>query len=91
MIHISRRVFKNGKSGDAAGRPKGVHSLDTMVQCIPEGGESSVSIAKTIKTALGADKKALEATIIVGLLHAVQGDKDWAKLLWKRGPKAATF
>ncbi len=29
--------------------------------------------------------KALEATVIVGLLQALQGDNDWTKLLWKRG------
>lgn len=43
------------------------------------------AIAKTIKEAVGDDKKALEATIIVGLLQALQGDKEWAKLLWERG------
>jgi len=43
------------------------------------------AIATTIREAVGADKKALEATIIVGLLQALQGDKDWAKLLLDRG------
>jgi hypothetical protein len=78
--------FKKGKSGNAAGRPKGSHSLDTMVRRILEGEvELPEAIAATIKSAVGADKKALEATIIVGLLQALQGDEDWAKFLWKRG------
>jgi hypothetical protein len=29
--------FQKGKSGNPAGRPKGVHSLDTMVRRILEG------------------------------------------------------
>jgi hypothetical protein len=57
-----------------------------MVRRILEGKESlPPAIAETIKAAVGADRKALEATIIVGLLQARQGDKDWAKLLWERG------
>lgn len=78
--------FKPGQSGNPGGRPKGSLSLDTVVRQILEGEiELPPAIAETIKKAVGADKKALEATVIVGLLQALQGDKDWAKLLWERG------
>ncbi|MFK4523106.1 hypothetical protein ABIF90_001087 [Bradyrhizobium japonicum] len=43
------------------------------------------AIAKTIRQAIGVDKKPLQATIIVGLLQALQGDEKWAKLLLPRG------
>ena len=78
--------FKPGQSGNLKGRPKGSHTLETMVRRILEGEEElPAAIAETIKAAVGEDKRALEATIIVGLLQALQGDKDWAKLLWERG------
>jgi hypothetical protein len=80
------KPFKKGKSGNAAGRPKGSVSLDACVRNILEGKTKlPAAIAQTIKAAVGADKKALEATIIVGLLQALQGDDRWAKLLWERG------
>lgn len=44
-----------------------------------------LAIAKSIRAAVGADKKPLQATIIAGLLQALQGDEKWAKLLWERG------
>jgi hypothetical protein len=57
-----------------------------MVRRILEGDEELPSaIAETIRNAVGADRKALQATIIVGLLQALQGDEKWAKLLWERG------
>ncbi|MGY4295132.1 hypothetical protein ACVWXN_003227 [Bradyrhizobium sp. i1.4.4] len=78
--------FKKGKSGNPEGRPKGSHSLDTRVRRIFEGDEElPPAIAKVIKRAVGADKKPLQATIIVGRLQALQGDDKWAKLLWERG------
>lgn len=41
------------------------------------------AIVETIRKAVGADKNALDATIIAGLLQALQGDDKWAKLLWE--------
>ena len=67
--------FKKGKSGNFAGRPKSAYSLDSMVHRILEGEvELPEARPTTIREAVGADKKALEATIIVGLLQALQGD-----------------
>lgn len=57
-----------------------------MVCRILEGEEELLkAIAKTIREAVGSDKKPLQATIIVGLLQALQGDEKWGKLLWGRG------
>jgi hypothetical protein len=62
--------FQKGKSGNPAGRPKGVPSLDMMMRRILEGEvELPKAIAEAIKSAVSADKKAFEATIIVGLAH----------------------
>lgn len=63
--------FKKGQSGNKAGRPKGAVNLSVMVRRILEGDEElPQAIAQTIKNAIGADKKALEATVIVVLLQA---------------------
>lgn len=43
------------------------------------------AIEETIRRAVGDDKQALDAIIIVGLLQALQGDEACAKLLWERG------
>ena len=62
-----------------------------MVRRILEGEEElSEAIAETIRSAVGADRKALHATIIVGLLQALQGDEKWGAAfvgegIWK-GP-----
>jgi hypothetical protein len=48
--------FKKGKSGNAAGRPKGSLSVDTIVRRILEGEEKLPQvIADTIKSAVGTD------------------------------------
>lgn len=80
------KPFPKGVSGNPAGRPPGSHALDTMVRRILEGDEKlPPAIAKSIRAAVGADKKPLQATIIAGLLQALQGDEKWARLLWERG------
>ena len=78
------KPFQKGVSGNAAGRPKGSLSLSTRARALLEGGESlPPAIATTIRKVVVADKSALDATIIAGLLHALQGDDKWAKLLWE--------
>jgi hypothetical protein len=68
--------FQKDKSGNPGGRPKGSLSLDMMVRCILEGEEElPEAIAETIRTAVGGDRKAHHATIIVGSLQALQGDE----------------
>ena len=52
----------------------------TMVRRILEGDEElPPAIAETIRKAVGSDKKALQATIIVGLAQALQGEEQWAE------------
>jgi len=78
--------FKPGQSGNPNGMPPGTLHLSTRVRRILEGEERLPPIiAKTIKKAVGADRKALDAMIIAGLLQALQGDERWAKLLWEYG------
>lgn len=80
------KPFKKGESGNVAGRPKGAISLGTRVRNLLDGTEKlPTAIADTIRKAVGEDKQALDATIIVGLLQALQGDDKWAKLLWEYG------
>jgi hypothetical protein len=80
------KPFPKGGSGNKKGRPKGSISIDTRVRNLLEGKTKlPAAIAQTIRKAVGADRQALDATIIVGLLQALQGDDKWAKLLWERG------
>lgn len=80
------KPFPKGKSGNEAGRPVGSLSLDVRVRRLLEGEDKLPdAIVETIRTAVGGDRQALEATIIVGLLQALKGDKAWAQLLWERG------
>ena len=75
-----------GVSGNKAGWPKGSISIDTRVRNTREGKTKlSTAIVATIREAVGADKNALDATIIAGLLQALQGDDKWAKFLRERG------
>jgi hypothetical protein len=66
---------KGGESGNLAGRPKGSLNLSTRVRNLLEGNEKlPQAIAETIRTAVGDNRTALDATIIVGILEAFQGD-----------------
>lgn len=68
------------------GRPRGSISLEARVRRLLEGDEPLPdAVAKTIKNAVGSDKNALDAIIIVGILQALQGDKGWAELIMNRG------
>jgi hypothetical protein len=68
------------------GRPKGSISLETRVRRWLEGDEElPLPIKKAIQNQVGADKNALDAIIIVGILQALQGDKGWAELVLNRG------
>jgi hypothetical protein len=61
-------------SGNAKGRPKGSLSLSTRVRNLLEDtGKLPPAIVETIRKAVGADKNALDAAIIAGLLQALQG------------------
>ena len=83
---VGAKPFVKGKSGNEKGRPKGALSLSTRVRNLLDGTEKlPPAIVTTIKKAVGADKNALDATIIAGLLQALQGDDKWAKLLWEYG------
>lgn len=78
--------FPKGKSGNPDGRPLGTISLESRIRRILEGEEKlPAAIARTIRSAVGADKHALDAILIVGLLQALQGEEKWAKLLLERG------
>jgi hypothetical protein len=78
--------FSKGKSGNPAGLPKGYVSLATRIQRILEGDEQLPDIiAATIAKAVGGDKKPIDAVIIVALLQALQGDKQWADWLSVNG------
>jgi len=80
------KPFAKGVSGNSKGRPKGALSLSTRVRELLEGKKNlPPAIVKTNRKAVGADKNALDATIIAGLLQALQGDDKWAKLLWEYG------
>jgi len=80
------KEFSSEYQPESNGRPKGSVSLETRVRRLLEGDERlPAAIEATIKKAVGEDKKALDAMIIVGLLQALQGDKGWAQLIWEQG------
>jgi hypothetical protein len=86
LANIEPHKFKPGQSGNPAGSKPGTILLSTRIKRILEGDEKlPPAIAATIKNAVGADKKALDAMLIVGLLNSLQGDDKWAKLLLEHG------
>jgi len=78
--------FPKGKSENPAGCEKGSVSLSLRIQRILEGDEALPDInAKTIRNAVGGDKKPIDAMVIAGHLQALQGDKGWAEWLTNNG------
>lgn len=78
--------FTSENQPDGRGRPPGSVSLSTRIQRILEGDEKLPAIIdKTIKNAVGASKKPIDAMVIAGLLQALQGDKGWAEWLSNNG------
>ena len=78
--------FKPGQSGNPRGRPEGTISLETRVRRLLEGDEELPEpIVNAIRNQCGADKRAIDAVMIVGLLQALQGDKGWAQFIVERG------
>jgi hypothetical protein len=78
--------FKKGQSGNPNGRPKGAISLAARIRDILARNEGlPVRIEKTIKNALGEGKTPIDAVVIVALLQALQGDKQWAESLSNNG------
>lgn len=78
--------FKKGQSGNPEGMKPGTLHLSTRVRRLLSGEEKLPdAIAETIRNAVGDDRQALDAMVIVGLLQALQGDEKWAKLLWEYG------
>ena len=77
--------FTSTNQPEGRGRPCGP-DLATRVRRLLEGDdEMPPAIAETIKNAVGANKKALDAIIIAGVLQALQGSEAWGKLLLERG------
>jgi hypothetical protein len=78
--------FKKGESGNPNGRPAGIPDLKTHIQNIMNGKVALPDpIKETLIKAVGGERTPLEATIIVGMLQALQGDKGWGQLLWEHG------
>jgi hypothetical protein len=72
--------FKKGQSGNPDGLKPGTIHLSTRVRRLLCGDEKLPdAIAETIRKAVGDDRHALDAMVIVGLLQALQGDEKWAK------------
>jgi hypothetical protein len=63
-----------------------VVSLATRIKTMLEDGVALPStVEKTIRNVCGEDKAAIDALILVGLLHGLQGDKAWAEWLTNNG------
>lgn len=78
--------FAKGQSGNPAGLKPGTVHLSTRVRRLLSGDEKLPdAIAEVIRRAVGDDRSAIDAMVIVGLLQALQGDERWAKLLWEYG------
>jgi hypothetical protein len=78
--------FEPGKSGNPKGRPKGPISVGQRIRAILEDGDKlPAAVKQTIETAVGEGKGPPDAMIMVGLLQALQGDVQGAKLLWEHG------
>jgi hypothetical protein len=68
--------FPGGQSGNPAGLPPGIPNLSTRIRNLLEGEDKLPdAIAATIRNAVGDDRKAVDAMVIVELLQALQGDE----------------
>lgn len=86
LLNLTANMFKPGESGNPAGRPRGAVNLSTRIKNLLEGHTAlPKNIADTIKNAVGEDKKALDALLIVALLQGLQGEVRSTELLLDRG------
>lgn len=77
---------KKGEVRNPKGKPKGTLNLETRVRRLLEGqDELPPAIKKTIVSAVGSNKTALDAMIIVGILQSLQGDHNWGKMIKEWG------
>jgi hypothetical protein len=83
---LKEHNFKPGQSGNPNGRPKGSISLQERVRRLLEDEENLPEpVVSMIRAQCGSDKRAIDAVFIVGLLQALQGDKQWAQFITERG------
>lgn len=80
------KPFVKGQSGNPLGKEVGTISLETRVRRLLEGDdELPEPLVETIKKVCGSNRKAIDAVFIVGVLQALQGDKNWAQFIVERG------
>lgn len=78
--------FSSTNQPEKNGRPVGSISLETRVRRLLDGTEKlPPAIDRVIKEQCGENKRAIDAVFIVGLLQALQGDKNWGQFIVERG------
>lgn len=81
--HLVKTQWKHGQSGNPSGKPKGSKHVSTWIQELLNDS----SFQATIKSPSGSTMKykgaPIKAIIQTAIIHALQGDKQWAEWLAK--------
>lgn len=80
------KEFSSEYQPESNGRPKGSVSLDTRIRNLLNDTDNLPEpLKEAIRKKCGGNKSAIDAMMIVGMLHALQGDKGWAEFITNRG------
>lgn len=83
--HLSKTQWKIGQSGNPAGKPKGTIHLSTWIQELLSDPNFKTEIIAPSGKIIKYQGAPIKAIINTAIIHALQGDKQWADWLAKYG------